>query len=256
MNLRALPFFNVASQVVAGDNGSAIPCTLAMVQGYFRGNTADRWLQAFDATALPANGTVPVFSYALPQLSPFSWNFQPDMLPFRQGLVFAVSTTEGALTISADTADFIVYLEEYEMRLPVGYSTVGDLTTGVDYLQVYTEATGAAAVKKLYQVDVINGTGSPAFLCFFGITTPAPTIGDVPLFVLPLRNVATTQTFRFGKGFTMQQIKRTVTGSVIAPGAMAAGLFLYVGLADASGNFPGTVQSDASNQSNIRAFYS
>lgn len=106
---------------------TAFPAALIRVQGYFRGATADRWLQLFDTVQTPPDTTVPVKSYSLPQTTPFHWGFEATPLNFANGITVMISTTEGTLTASADTGDILVDFDS-AMHVP-GASVIGDLVT-------------------------------------------------------------------------------------------------------------------------------
>lgn len=69
----------------------------------FNSNAAAQFILGFDATAIPANGTVPQFVMKAPASDNFWSSWAPNWRDFRDGWVFANSSTSSTLTIgSAD----------------------------------------------------------------------------------------------------------------------------------------------------------
>lgn len=163
MQINSLPTtFGATNMVVATG-----PCSLVAVRGFFRGTTADRWLQIFDLTALPANTTVPLRSFQLLQNLDFYKDFNQGPLQLKTGCVIAISSTEATLTIATvatDLGDFSVDVESTGTELPSGTSTAGDLVTGVDTLIVWAEAAGP---KKLIRVNWTNNDAAIRYLMLF-----------------------------------------------------------------------------------------
>lgn len=163
MAIALTPAYGVTNAVL-----STHECCLSRIQGYFRG-AVDSWLQIHDAKALPANGVVPLKSYQLPNAAPFSWAFDPAELPLANGLVVAISTTEGTLTISAELADFLA--DVWQLPQVSGTSVAGDYTTAVSSLSVWSNATGSAAVKRLFRIEASDATLSTTrYLMLFTAT--------------------------------------------------------------------------------------
>jgi hypothetical protein len=73
-------------------------------------NGSTRYVHIFNASALPANGTVPTVMFALTANSGGEVVFQIPTDRFSSGLVVASSSTQGTLTISA-TADFLISVD-------------------------------------------------------------------------------------------------------------------------------------------------
>lgn len=69
-------------------------------------NVATRFLQGFDATTLPANGTVPVFSVHVPTATEGGISYSPTGRAFKAGVVLAISTTQNSLTLAGADALF------------------------------------------------------------------------------------------------------------------------------------------------------
>jgi hypothetical protein len=191
----------VASKVV---HTAAV--SLAMVQGYFNGSTANRWLQLFDAKALPANGTVPLRSWPLYMTAPFEQDFKTDHVSLLDGCVFAVSTTQATLTISADTMD--LYVNGTSPWDNTGASVVGDYTTtiGVDgLLQIWADSAGPKTLLRLEVVDTAAG-GDMYVQIHAGDTPSADTL--VAAFVMPENS---SKDFFFGTGLDIYRKKNDGT---------------------------------------------
>jgi hypothetical protein len=164
------------------------PVSILRYRGNFNGNVANRWLMLFNSVVAPANNTVPLVpAIPLNMEAPFFSEFEIGALEFSLGCYVAVSSTQETLTLSADTMDFSAELSDPEM--PNGTTLVGDLTTGVVGLQVWSEANGNPAgvgARKLLlavEVDGTNITG-PSYIQIHA--KDAPQIGDVPLFCYPI----------------------------------------------------------------------
>lgn len=191
------------------------PVNLRHVEGYYAGTTSPMYLQMHEATALPGNGAVPLKpgQYLSPQSS-FWYDYPEEVVKFGTGLVLALSTTEGTLTIATvggDKMDVAADIERQELPLTTGQAvtTVGDLTTGV--------GTGVLAVwisgnHGLVRVESQNSDAANAWLQFF--TYAAPAVAAVPVLAIKVpASTTNTQTNSFGNGFQpMQQlVLNTVT---------------------------------------------
>ena len=69
-------------------------------------NVATRFLQAFDAQSLPANGAIPVFSIHVPSATEGGVSYAPTGRAFKSGCILAISTTQNSLTFGAADALF------------------------------------------------------------------------------------------------------------------------------------------------------
>lgn len=83
-----------SSRVVKASSG-----TLFTITSY-NTSAGSRWLQFFDAAALPANGAVPLMTVEVPAGTTGSFDFGSKGLPFTSGLVAALSSTDDALTVA------------------------------------------------------------------------------------------------------------------------------------------------------------
>lgn len=153
---------------------SRLPCEVGNVRGYFRGST-DSWLQLHDAAQLPANGAVPLFSIALFGAAYYSWPW-PKPVSLQNGAVFAVSTTEATLTISAELADF--HVDGSANAVVSSASIVGDRTTARETLDLFT------STKLLHQVYLYDPRSTPlvsVWAMLFEANVADLITGQVPL---------------------------------------------------------------------------
>lgn len=156
------------------------PVSILRLRGNFRGTTADRWLMLFDSISTPADGSTPLIpAIPLPQNSPFFASFEIGALEFALGCYVCVSTTQSTKTLSVDTMDFSAELSDPEF--PTGTTLVGDLTSAVTGLQVWTEAAGSTARKVLtmLEVDGTNLTTATQYIQLFA--KDSVSAGDVPI---------------------------------------------------------------------------
>jgi hypothetical protein len=200
------------------------PVSALRVRGNFNGSTADRWLQFFNSEVAAAEGAVPLFA-AIPlyQTSPFFAEFELGACPFTLGCYACVSSTQGTKTISADTMDITVELDAPLKQ--AGVTFVGDLTTGVTGLQVWSEASGVTRQKVLsIEVDGSNLTTAAQHVMIFA--TDTVNTGDVGIFSLPIAigGVLTgANALRFGEGLmpfshdTVDRVGCTVKISSTSP---------------------------------------
>lgn len=74
-------------------------------------NVAAQFILVFDASALPANATVPLFSFNVAAASPAGGYWGSVGRWFDRGIVLANSTTQGSLTLGAADCLFDVQFE-------------------------------------------------------------------------------------------------------------------------------------------------
>jgi hypothetical protein len=113
----------------------------------------------------------------------------------------AISSTDTVWTSVAANTDVTVTYEETYLELP-NQTIVGDLTTGVDSLAVWT-ANGPT--HRLIQAVVSNSVAStvaPVYLMLFAYANPA--VGALPLQQWQV-TATSLQTLRFGDGVLFEQ---------------------------------------------------
>lgn len=71
-------------------------------------NAAARYLQVFDANALPADSTVPAITIQVAAGATINLNYDMAPLPFQSGIVVCNSSTAGTKTIGAADSHFCV----------------------------------------------------------------------------------------------------------------------------------------------------
>lgn len=164
--MKPINFFNVASAQISRHTGGAVK-----IDGYYRSATSQAWLQVHDTNTTPANAAVPLKQEPINGASPFYFEFKRAELQFFLGCFVGISTTEGTWTASADVMDVSVELSDPE--IPVSVTYVGDLTTAVTGLQVWSEASGLTSRKSLValEVDGTNLTGATQFVMLFATDT-------------------------------------------------------------------------------------
>lgn len=216
--------YDVASAVVQPAGGF-----LKRLAGTFRGNTSTAtWIQLHDAKALPANGAVPKRSWQVSDESPFQQTWLEVDFVFENGLVVALSTTEDELTLASETMDLFVEGESPFNLL--GTTTVGDLTTGDDLLQVTADGTPKTLVR--LEFTALSDFGATMYAMLF---CKSPTTGDVspfPYIELP----ANTSVDSFFGEFNMQSREVTVDGS-IRETAQTINNGIFVGISTSKDDF-------------------
>ena len=115
------------------------------------------------AGGIPASSVTPFKSLTAPKADPgFTYDFGPDGLYMKQ-LVVAVSSTEINYTAVSANGGLELSIEVSGNCLTDGSEVVvGDLTTNQQTLQVWSEASGATAKKRLLRVDVQNNDNTNA----------------------------------------------------------------------------------------------
>jgi hypothetical protein len=155
--------YNVANVQV-----SALPIGVTQIEGYFNGG-ANAWLQVFDSCVAPAVGAIPTYQLLLNSTAQFQETLQISQIHFYEGVFVGVSSTEGTYTASALAMDITVFTDQKVLST----NAVGDKTTSVTSQQVWSEATGAASNKKLYQLIVTEKDGVNSFILIYADDTPS-----------------------------------------------------------------------------------
>lgn len=177
-----------------------IPCTLIKLDGNYTGSGSE-FLQIFDKASVAVANDIPIASFTLTGAGPLPSIFETmGAVPLLLGLSIGISSVNEKYTASASGFDVFGGISEPELPA-TGTTTVGDLTTGVLYKQVWSEATGP---KSLLEMDIINGEGAVAYALLFAKDTIND--GDVPIEAFTLLNNSSVQTFNFGRnGRAVQQ---------------------------------------------------
>lgn len=225
----------------AGVNLVANACTLVNIDGNYIAGAAGQYFQIFDKATAPVNADVPLRSFYLPSAGPVNLPSIYQVigpLNLTLGLGVAISSTEATLTLGVGTFDVFGDTEEWETQIS-GLTTAGDLTTGVNNLQVWTNANGP---QYLYTIEAIMNLGVTTWLMVLatdivdGATDPVWTSG-------PLASSATVvRKFNFGLGGFWPRRRNSLL-------ALKQACSVYV---STTGNI---LTSDASNNSKIRAKY-
>lgn len=156
-------YYNVASVQV-----SALPIKVCQIEGYFKGGT-NAWLQVHDSCVTPATGAVPIYQLLLNATAQFQETLQVGRLAFGEGVFVGVSSTEGTYTASVSTMDITVFTN----NKPLSTNAVGDKITSVNSRQIWSEATGAASAKKLYQLVITEQDGFNSNILIYADDTPS-----------------------------------------------------------------------------------
>lgn len=157
--------FRAASGVAVFSSLRRYPCCVRKVYGFCFGTAGVTYfLHIFDTYAVPANGTSPLRSLQLIGQDGFSYSFEETEINTTTTLSLALSSTDSTYTAVTDGAvvDLQGEVDQIEMNFP-STSSVGDLTTGVGSLQVWSEAAGTSAPKKLLRLEVTNNSGDAAY---------------------------------------------------------------------------------------------
>jgi hypothetical protein len=136
------------------------------ISGY-NAQGATVYIQLFQIPPLAAGGitasTVPAFkSLVCPTVAAFNFNFQASGLALSECLI-GLSSTEANYTAVAASSGLDLTMQFDSDYICIGGETVvGDLTTNQQTLQVWTEANGATARKRLLRVDLNNNDAANA----------------------------------------------------------------------------------------------
>lgn len=174
-----------AATVLVINNEGYLP-NLLRLEGFCNGTANTQYfLQFFAATAAPAANTKPIHEVMMLGVNGFTYNYQPDGLDLARtttpasatgNLIAVVSTVSGSYTASAITFTLEATVEIANIAV-TGLSVAGDLTTAVQTLQVWADASGP---KTLFEIRAQNNSGTATqYLMLFSKDTPVT--GDIPL---------------------------------------------------------------------------
>lgn len=229
----------ISNFAVTGCAVTAFPATLATLQGIYNGD-ADCYIQIHDAISAPIETAVPIWSNYIYHGVPFEFKFSPADLKVLKGIYVCYSSTAATKTLVTgvgNTGNIIGMVSEYEKDLPAGYSTAGDLTTGVNGLEVWVTGNGP---KRLLRVGFINGDAATRYLMLF-----ACTIGVAGSYPIPISQweVVNGGTLSLSFGVEGRWIKQTIAGTEWK------GCLLYVSTT------AGSLTACVSAAHNIMAYY-
>ncbi len=204
-------------------NVAAFPIKIQQIEGYCGGASGTQYYLQLHTGVPVSTTTVPIWSMQVQAVNGFSFEYplldglntalmsldattlQPS--PNRGGVYVAISSTDTVYTSVAAATDCRVDFEEYELELP-NKTFVGDTSTSVGSLQVWTEAAGlSTGGKHLLKVEAQNNNATTQYLMLFA-KDAAPSTGDSPI---QTWTFATTiaNTLNFGAAFVPRQVLST-----------------------------------------------
>jgi hypothetical protein len=186
--------YNVATVQV-----SALPIQISQIEGYFKGATANRWLQVHDSCIAPAANAVPLWEMPINQTSQFQETLQVARLVLYEGCFIGVSSTEGTWTASADTMDITVWTD----TAVIATNAEGDKTTVQAANTAFQIWTSPNPSKKLYQLIITDTSGATNNVKIFG--DAAATIA-APYFTAVAANATWKSLFGSGWNFMTQTL--------------------------------------------------
>lgn len=200
-------------------------CNLITLDGNYAG-AGNEYLQIHDKASVATVGNVPIASFLLSAAGPLPSIFEAlGPIGLTLGLSIGISTTEATYTASASSYSIFGNVEEWETQIS-GLSIAGDLTTGIDTLQVWANVSGP---KTIYRIQVLDITLSTTrYLMLFGKDAPAD--GDRPIRQWKLLDGCNLD-LRFGLGgiWTRQNINGTLHQGCTFQLSDSAGTLVYSG---------------------------
>ena len=177
--------------------------TITRISGYCNGTVNTQYfLQLFNASAPPANASVPLYEQQILGGDGFTFHTlgldtsklsNGTLIP-ANGLILCLSTTEGVLTLGtgAVTMNVEVELDATQDVFPLNQVSVGDTTTNVGSLLVKADPS----TSKLVSFNATNNNGGTQYLQLFGAV---PAAGASPVQEWTVATTATLKQF-FGGG--------------------------------------------------------
>jgi hypothetical protein len=218
---------------------SQLPIGCDQIEGIYNGAAA-AWLQVHDACIAPQTGDVPLYELPLSAATQFQETLQVARLELTEGLFVGVSSTEGTYTASASVMDITVWTD----IKPLATNAVGDKTSNVSSLQVWSEATGTTSGKKLYQLIVSFNNFGPYMVAVYADDTPSnndPAVQQAVMGSTLAGSSNRLQTgvfykFQFGPG--LRPLDQSLINQVIRQGCTVQ---LQNNLANTTANVDGTI---------------
>jgi len=180
--MKALPYFAVAAQLVAKQ-----PVGILKLESTLNSSASDAlYVQIHDTIAVPAEGAVPIKSWPAGECQ--YKEFEHHELRLALGCYICLSSTLATKTLATGGSNIFdtLQIELNDPEVPSNTTVVGDLTTAVAGLQVWSEAAGASARKFLtgLEVDGTNLTTATQFIQIFA--TDTVTTGDTAMMSFPI----------------------------------------------------------------------
>lgn len=191
-------------------NAHLAPCLMRLAVSSRYGSAS--YLLLFAASAVPNDGAVPIaepIPIAANGTALRTW--QPQGLPINSpGLTIVASSTAATLTKDTSaTLDFEVDVEEWETQNP-NASTAGDLSSGVGFLQVWSEAAGLADPKRLLRLQITNLQAAVGYLVAYAVDTPSASSKP---FLLATLAANESRELNFGMNEGFQPVEQAADGS-------------------------------------------
>jgi len=169
------------------------PIKVNHVYGY-NNQTTDLFVQFHESPTLANVSEIPaVKAIWAPAKAAFDWSW-PEKLPLKE-LIIGVSTVEASFTqAAAASALDMTIIAETDFPVGANTSVVGDQSSGVKTLQVWSEATGP---KRLLRLDIKVPGAAPYARVYASDAVRIPALNiNQPLKLTP----STATTLFFGKG--------------------------------------------------------
>lgn len=152
------------------------------------------FLQVFDSLTTPAEGEVPLKSYPVSTSAELYKDFKLGELTFASGMYVCISSTEETKTIASGTNRCAML--SVELSGPeefIATTVVGDLTSGVNTLLVWAEASGP---KRLRRLTFLGSLAANRWLKLYAKDTPS--VGDLPILQWNINSANGTFKIDFG----------------------------------------------------------
>lgn len=193
----------------AGASILAYPCNLFNLDGVLVTGTGPLFLQLFDKVSAPVANDVPVECYEITTTGPFPlasiWQAKWP-IPFTLGLAVGISSVDFKYTAATAAYSVSGQIEEGTQSTDgiTGLTTLGDITTGLNELDVWSSGTSNFTKLRLFRIRAVNLTGSTRYMMLFG--NVAVNVGDRPLVSRTLLANATATLYFGPDGFHPRQI--------------------------------------------------
>lgn len=142
-------------------------------------NSPVAYLQVHDSIATPAAAAVPLKQWPVYSTAEIFKDFRRDECNCTLGCFVGLSSADGTY-VADSTTKIDISVELSDPELPTGTSLVGDLTTAVNTLQIWTEASNTARNKRLFTLEV-DGTSHAADFYIMLFAKDSNTNGDFPI---------------------------------------------------------------------------